>query len=66
MYRAIKDEARAHQRFQQACDFSIRHEIANTAYFRASDTAATGAAPAFCSQATGQFSSLKLSVIFVL
>ena len=38
MYRGMNDEARAHQRFQQACDFSIRHQIANTAYFRASDT----------------------------
>jgi len=51
MYRGMKDEARAHQRFQQACDFSIRHQIANAAYFRASDTASAGAAPAFCSQA---------------
>ena len=51
MYRIMKDEARARQRFQQACDFSIRHQIANAAYLRASDTAATGAAPAFCSQA---------------
>jgi TPR repeat protein len=51
MYRAMNDETRAHQRFQQACDFSVRHQIANTAYFRASETASLGAAPAFCSQA---------------
>ena len=51
MYRGMKDEARAQQRFQQACDFSVRHQIANAAYFRASDTASAGAAPAFCSQA---------------
>jgi TPR repeat protein len=51
IYRDMKDEARARQRFQQACDFSVRHQIANAAYFRASDTTATGAAPAFCSQA---------------
>ena len=49
MYRGMKDEARARQRFQQACDFSIRHQIANAAYFRASDTT-TSAAPAFCQQ----------------
>jgi TPR repeat protein len=49
MYRAMNDEARAQQRFQQACDFSVRHQIANTAYFRAGDT--PGAAPAFCAQA---------------
>jgi hypothetical protein len=52
MYRGMKDEARAQQRFQQACDFSVRHQIANTAYFRASDTTSAGAAAAFCSQVT--------------
>jgi hypothetical protein len=50
MYRGMKDEARAQQRFQQACDFSVRHEIANTAYFRAGDNTPLGTAPAFCSQ----------------
>jgi hypothetical protein len=50
MYRGMKDEVRARQRFQQACDFSVRHEIANTAYFRAGATTAAGPAPAFCSQ----------------
>jgi hypothetical protein len=50
MYRGMKDEARAQQRFQQACDFSLRHEIANTAYFRAGDNTPAVTPPAFCSQ----------------
>jgi hypothetical protein len=50
MYRGKKDEARAQQLLQQACDFSVRHQIANAAYFRASDTASAAANPAFCSQ----------------
>jgi TPR repeat protein len=48
IYRGSNDEARARQRFAQACDASVRHEIANAAYFRASDnTPAPNAAP-FC------------------
>ena len=48
IYRNIKDEATARQRFQQACDASVRHEIANAAYFRASDNAPTGNTAPFC------------------
>jgi hypothetical protein len=51
MYRGMKDEARAQRRFQEACDFSVRHEIANTAYFRAGANLPAGTARAFCSQA---------------
>ena len=42
IYRGIKDEAKARQRFQQACDASVRDEIANAAYFRASDNTPAG------------------------
>ncbi len=46
--RGTKDEARARQRFQQACDASTRHEIANAAYFRASDSSGSGNSAPFC------------------
>jgi hypothetical protein len=50
MYRGNKDEARARERFQQACDLSVRHEIANAAYFRASADLSTGPESRFCRQ----------------
>ncbi|HSU69214.1 MAG TPA: tetratricopeptide repeat protein, partial [Tepidisphaeraceae bacterium] len=48
IFRGAGDEALAHQRFRQACDFSIRAVTANTAYFRAGASAQTEMAPAFC------------------
>ncbi len=50
MYRGMKDEARAREKFQQACDLSLRYETANAAYFRPGGSAPKGAAPGFCSQ----------------
>ena len=54
MYRGMKDEARAREKFQQACDLSIRYEIANAAYFRPGPNAPKAAAPGFCSQVSGK------------
>ena len=48
IYGGVKDEAKARQRFQQACDASVKHEIANTAYFRASDSSPAGNTAPFC------------------
>ncbi len=50
MYRGMKDEARAREKFQQACDLSMRYETANAAYFRPGPNAPKAAAPGFCSQ----------------
>ena len=50
VYRARHDEPRAARRFQQACDLSLRHQIANTAYFRASATTTPPPLPTFCAQ----------------
>lgn len=50
MYRGNKDEARARERFQQACDLSVRHDIANAAYFRAGAELVAGPASKFCQQ----------------
>lgn len=50
MYHGMKDEALAQQRFQQACDASVRSATANTAYFRRGASIQSAAAPAFCSQ----------------
>jgi TPR repeat protein len=51
MYRSMKDEALARDRFRQACDVSTRNVTASTAYFRPGSTAQPATAPAFCSQA---------------
>jgi TPR repeat protein len=50
MYRGSRNEDRAREKFQQACDLSIRHEIANAAYFRAGSAAAPDVVPRFCAQ----------------
>lgn len=47
MLRGTRDEARARLKFEQACDLSMRHEIANVAYFRAGVEPGT---PRFCSE----------------
>jgi hypothetical protein len=52
IYRGMKDEALARQRFQQACDFSRQSAEASAAYFRPG--ASTQAAAPFCSQVDPQ------------
>lgn len=48
MYRSMSDEALAQQRFQAACDFSIRNATANAAYFRPGVSMQSAAGPLFC------------------
>ena len=48
IYQSMKDPVLASKRFQQACDFSMHAEIANTAYFRAGGAPEARRAPAFC------------------
>ncbi len=50
MYRASNEEARAREKFQQACDLSLRYETTNAAFFRPSADGPHRAGPAFCSQ----------------
>jgi hypothetical protein len=52
IYRGMKDEALAQQRFRQACDFSQRSAEDSAAYFKPSRGAGQpGGATAFCPQA---------------
>src|SRR5262249_55524914 len=50
MYRALKDETLAGQRFRQACNASLGAATANAAFFRAGISPEPEAAPAFCTQ----------------
>ena len=50
MYRAMKEEALATQRLQQACDMSVRAMTAHAAFFRAGGGMQSETASPFCGQ----------------
>ena len=50
LYRGMRDESSARQRFQQACDFSLRAAEASAAYFKPGASPRPGPASQFCAE----------------